>query len=116
MTDTPIADSIPGRRTLQEHPVPSVITPLRAIADAIEVNPLAARLLETGVGQHLSDVDVETVWRAAVAIEAARREVPARYEQAVAGRHLPDIASDPQQPHEQLGRAVYGGPDTETIA
>ena len=72
MTDTPIADGIHHH----ERPAANIITPLRAIADAIEVNPLARKLLETGVGQRLSSADVETVFRSALAIEAAHQRIP----------------------------------------
>lgn len=79
---------------LQPHPAP--LPALGEIVAQLAGNPLIAAITShPGMGQHLGDRDIDTVMRVIASIEAARIEVPTRYEQAAANRAA---LQDAQQP------------------
>lgn len=78
----------------------SAIRQLHDIATQLSANPLIAAITaHPGMGQNLNSADVDTIMRVVASIEAARIEVPQRYQHDTGD-----------------GRAVYGGTDHETIA
>lgn len=88
-------NAIDGHHPAPRHAPPaSPLRDLRDIATRLNANPLIAAIdSHPGMGQRLTDQDVDTVMRVIASIEAARIEVPTRYEQAAANR----VASDGQQ-------------------
>jgi len=70
------------------HAIPaSPVRQLHDIATQLNANPLIAAIdAHPGMGQNLTAQDVDTVMRVIASIEAARIEVPTRYEQATANR------------------------------
>jgi hypothetical protein len=77
-------------------PQPGPIAALQAAADALSANPLIAAITtHHGMGEHLNAQDVDTVMRVVASIEAARIEVPQRYQHAA---HVADMVTpDAQQ-------------------
>jgi hypothetical protein len=66
----------------------SSVRDLHDIAIRLNANPLIAAIdAHPGMGQHLNAQDVDTVMRVIASIEAARIEVPTRYERAQAEQH-----------------------------
>jgi hypothetical protein len=78
-------DGHPGNRATP--PQGSPVAALHDIAIRLNANPLITAIdAHPGMGQNLTAQDVDTVLRVIASIEAARIEVPTRYEQATANR------------------------------
>lgn len=90
MTEMPIEHAAHVAAPRHHHAQPaqgSPIAALQAAAVQLGANPLIAAIAaRPGMGQNLNGADVDTVMRVIASIEAARIEVPARYEQASGAR------------------------------
>lgn len=75
---------------------PGPVAALHDIAIRLNANPLIAAIdAHPGMGQNLNPADVDTVMRVIASIEAARIEVPTRYEHAA--RMADIVTPDGQQ-------------------
>lgn len=88
-----------ARKAVDGHPAPrhappaSPLRDLHDIATRLNANPLIAAIdAHPGMGQRLTDQDVDAIMRVIASIETARIEVPQRYQHAatVADMITPD--------------------------